>query len=141
VTVDFALRPAEAGDVAYIVDTWVGSALKMPTTGVLGERPAYQLTWRARRVMIKLGARVACDPVDPSTIYGWAAVKTGSDWHADVFLWAYVREDFRGQGLVKAMIADLLDGREVVSATKGPAGKLPSGWKHMAIALDWAMSD
>lgn len=125
------------GDVAYIVDTWVGSATKLPGVAVLGERPSFQLTWRSRQLLIRHGARVACDVVDPDTIMGWACVVPATTWHVALFLWAYVRDDFRGQGIAKALVSDLTG--EVVSATKGAANKLPAGWKHMDIAERWAM--
>lgn len=127
-----------ASDVAYIVNTWVSYLLKPPHAAVLGERPAFQLTWRTRRLLNNHGARVACDAEDHDTILGFACVTPATEWHVPLFLWAYVREDFRRQGIAKSMLGDLL-GAEVVSATRGPEWGLPSGWKHMEIAERWAL--
>jgi len=130
----------------------VGSATKLQITSLYGARPAYHLTWRARKLLAKHGARVACDPESPSTILGWASVSPQTSEHDAVVLWAYVREDFRGIGLAKALLRDRLEATVPTVAAfqlymqddetkRARPRTLPPGWRYSHFGIEWALSD
>ena len=141
--VPFALRLAEPADVPYLVETWKRDASKLPIAPAYGDRVAYNLTWRARRMLALHGARVACDVEDRGLILGWTCVvspRVGPPPTPPLILWVFVREDFRGHGLAKALLRDLLEMDALVGAQIRKAPPLPARWRYSHFANEWALN-
>ena len=141
--VPFALRLAESSDLPYLVETWKREASRLPIAPAYGERVAYNLTWRARRLLALHGARVACDVEAPGVVLGWACVagpRVGPPPTPPLVLWIHVRDDFRRQGIAHAMLRDVLELDALVGAQIRNAPPLPARWKYSHFANEWALN-
>lgn len=149
--IPFALRPSSPDDLAFLAETWKRSALGskvggVPSCAVLslyGDRLAYGVTWRARRLLALHGARVACDPEAPGVVLGWACVATprvGPPATPPLILWVYVRDDFRGQGIARALLEDLRELTALTAMHSRRAPPLPMAWRYSHFANEWALN-
>jgi GNAT superfamily N-acetyltransferase len=85
----------------------------------------YHAAMRPRIVSVLQGettvATVATPTDDPDTILGWSVVSGSTLWYV------YVRKDFRGSGIARALIPDCV----AQFAFKTPCLKrLPAGWAY-----------
>lgn len=100
----FDVREMRAGDVGYVVDSWVRETIATtryanPSARKMGLDGTRRL---ARHVAATGRVVVACSPRDADTILGWAA---GSK---DGALWAvHVRWDMRHRGIGRALTTAL----------------------------------
>lgn len=103
--------PTNPGEYEFIVSTWMRSFWESQRVSNIphGEYVRYQRRLIDRIIGTGFGdcatPRVACDPADPTVIWGWACgAKDGPDL---VLHYAYVKKDFRRQGIFKALVDGL----------------------------------
>ena len=104
----FQIRPANAGDAAYVLHSWRSSFAysKRADLQAYDEDLYFFLMARfVQRLFKDKGTDivVACNPADPGTVIGFA-VLTGPELH-----YVYVRKGLRGYGVARALLA----GRDV----------------------------
>jgi len=101
-TAPYRVRAASAGDFGFVLDTWRRSFEGAPAVmNADKEHFIGEMNTLITRMLNRAGTivRIACDADDEDTIIGFAAL-TGSELH-----YTYVRRDFRGHGIVPAMLA------------------------------------
>jgi hypothetical protein len=124
------LRPGEPSDHPFIVDSWLQSYRGQSIARDAGHRYMHDMKWLVRAWLARCAVIVACDPEAPGAIWGWA-VTTG-----DMVLYAYVRMEFRRQGIAKMMLHPfLVPGRRVTFASKTQERiRLPHSWDYSFLA-------
>lgn len=98
------LRPIQAGDHAYIVDTWCRT-YHAHATVYLGWIRCQDFVDQYRPTVMRLMkagfVRVLCCDDDESTIVAWACVRE------NLLHYIHVREDWRGEGHARKLLEDL----------------------------------
>ncbi len=94
-----AVREARESDMPFIVSSWRQSYEGSPAVRGADRDHYFAELARAIRKLTSAGeVRVACDAQDDDTLLGFVAFK-GTELH-----YAYVRKDFRGNGLMRDML-------------------------------------
>ena len=78
--------------------------------------------------------RIACLRDQPETILGYAVLE------GRTLQYIFVKRDFRGEGLARSLIADLLDGQPV-TYTHRAWRAAPASWAHNPYSLFFGPSD
>ena len=119
-------RLATSGDFGYILSSWPASFARTPLAMKMGDKLSQGFDWRARLLLAKWGARVACDPEDHDAIWGWACVAK-KHGHLARVLFVYVREQLRGNGFARGLLGDLIASGEEVIVGAQSYGRLRNG--------------
>lgn len=104
-----AYRPAEAGDVVFIVNSWLSSFRGSHTAGMIAMDDWKQVMERqVRRVLARDGVRayVAYAPGETDKkvdLYGWIAVELGHD--APLVHYCYCKRAYRRMGIARGLFA------------------------------------
>lgn len=104
----YRIRPAEAGDVGYIVHSWLesyhaGNALMRQVRFGRYKEPMRR---SIHRLLGTSQVYVACDAADSSRLYGWACGELYGD--TPVLHYVYVAQLFRGVGMARDLCNQLL---------------------------------
>lgn len=105
--VEYGLRPYDASDEAIVIDPWISKAAAIePLAGLTREElDAHRLSVIVPTLK-RLGALVACDPVDPRVVLGWscAEVRGGKQVCHFVFVKSPARRCGIATGLLGAQL-------------------------------------
>lgn len=121
------VRIARDTDMAFIIDAWKKSYEQAEAVRH-SDREHYRVEMpRAIRRLVAQGeARIAYDPKDEDSLIGFAVFRRHDDAAAELH-YVYVKKDFRGQGIARA----LLEGVPVTTFTfLAPTARLRKGWRH-----------
>jgi hypothetical protein len=96
-------------DLNFVYDSWIRSyKVKLSPNSFNDEEREYKAKMRKRiDDLISRGAmfQVACDPEEPSTIFGWCCFTVIGD--VPVLHYVYVKKPFRGQHIVRRLLEGL----------------------------------
>ena len=104
----FQLRPAEAKDRNFILNSWLRRYRDAISARLVTDAVYYRIQ---HEVITKILDRpnlltvVACNPEDPMQIYGYLVAEVLDDLL--LVHWTYVKGPFRRFGVAKAMLAQL----------------------------------
>lgn len=109
---DVSIRNATPQDGGFIADSW----LRSYSSAYHVKKVPAEVYWRRHRDVIadlvsRSVVRVACDPADPWTIWGWVCgeVQGGTI----VLHYVYVKDVFRGYDIGTILVRELTGGRSV----------------------------
>jgi GNAT superfamily N-acetyltransferase len=124
---DAAYRFAGTGDLAYILSSWsINAGRSIPLVEKFGADNRAGLTWLARRLVSTWGARICCDAKEPDIIWGWACVAQ-KHGHEPRVLFVYVRDELRGNGYARGLLADLIGQPAIVAWLPTKRSMRPDG--------------
>lgn len=124
---DAAYRFAGPGDLAYILSTWsINAGRSIPLVEKFGADSRAGLSWLARRLVHAWGARVCCDATATDIIWGWACVAQ-KHGHEPRVLFVYVRDELRGNGYARGLLADIVDQPAIVAWMPTKRSQRPDG--------------
>lgn len=117
------VRPMNENDKAFIVQTWVKSYRAGNDFVKLIPPPYYYPGQKdvINKALAISKTDVACDPENEDVIYGWAS---SMQLEEPVFHYAYVKSAFRGFGIGRILIGDLLKENGLVSHWQDRYAKL-----------------
>lgn len=122
---DVAIREAVAGDVPFVLNSWLQSFARAPFARLVPV-DAY---WRGHHelVLSVLGrseTRVACSPTDTDAIMGWSVTAPG------VVHYVYVKFPYRRLGIARRLLAHVPEAARYTHATPVLASlPVPRGWQ------------
>lgn len=128
-------RGALAGDIPFILDSWMSSYRQSyHVRGVEG--PVYYREQRrvCETLLLRASTLVACDPESPSTIWGWAVAEEVDE--SLVLHFVYVRGGFQDLGIGSHLVATFLRASNAVSLVYTHQTKAGRKWaEKMSEAL------
>lgn len=108
VSVEFAqvlqFRPANAGDMAFVYDSWIKCWRESPWAGVVRNNDIYEVTRSVIQDLLARGAKieVACARHDETRILGWACTERIPNGFVAHFV--YIKDPFRRRGLASELL-------------------------------------
>lgn len=100
------IREVCEDDVALILNSWLKSYRNSPGITTCPNDIYFSETMGQKAKIMKLLAEcdtsVACDPNDPSQVYGWATWELMPDT-TSVIHYCYVKQSYRRQGIARAL--------------------------------------
>ena len=121
--VPILIRPAGTDDHPFIVDSWVMSYRNQARARDAGRAYLRGHKRAVRECLKRAGVRVACLEQKPSVIVGYAVIEASD---APVIHYIFCKREFRGAGIAKGIIADLIDRSDVVYTHKAFRSAPPS---------------
>lgn len=124
----FRIRAADEGDRGFVVATLAKSFYDSPTVrGMDRADYAAVMKHQAETILDEHDVWVACAEDEPSVLLGWCAFDARDP---GMLLYVYVRRDFRGNGIAKALV-----GQQCImhygARTRGiEMGRLPAAWRY-----------
>ncbi len=101
------VRPLEAGDRAFVLNSW----LKSNRDGFMVRRIPNTVYYDRHHSLVghllaTANTLVICDPDSPSVVYGYVCfdITAGNEF---VLHYAYTKQSFRRMGLMRALLKDL----------------------------------
>lgn len=115
----YNLRPAEGGDVNFILNSWLRRYREAISARLVTDAVYYATQHKVIRAILaqpELRVLVACSPDDSSHIFGYAVGSDFSAYIPGLFIvhFVYVKAAFRRFGVAKALCADLIGDRVAV---------------------------
>lgn len=101
------LRKANEADISFIFNSWLKS-YRASAKAIL---PAVYFQFQHQlieQLLKRSTVTVACNPADESQIYGYVVHEVQDG--VDVLHYGYVKQDFRGLGLLKHMLGNVTTG-------------------------------
>lgn len=124
----FTLRALAADDLPFVFNSWLKSFRDAPAVQSIPNSIYFAGQHdRIDRILKSAGlaAAVACNPEDPTQIYGYIVAENATV--GSVVHWVYVKHPFRGHGVARGLFA------AVVGAGTGP---VPFYYTHRVKASD-----
>lgn len=98
------LRDAIQEDLPLVYNSWLKQYRNSPFTTGMGNDLYFTQHRKVISAILKRSeVRVACDPNDSNTVYGWAC---GESYDTPLIHFLYVKKDFRGSGLGKMLLSE-----------------------------------
>lgn len=137
-----ALRPAEVGDRAMILDSWFKSYSDSPWAHHVGRYGLFESEHPKviERIVSSCPVIVACLEDDPEYIVGWACTR------GPLIHYCYVKGKFRGNNVARAMLLPFEKDTRVQYTHTVPTKRLvdgtpkalPDGWRYNPYLLrEW----
>jgi GNAT superfamily N-acetyltransferase len=124
------LRPGTSEDHPFVVDSWLQSYRASAIARDAGRAYLHDMKWIVRAWLARAALLVACDPEQPGAIWGWAVTRDA------VLFYVYVRQEFRRQGIARALLRPYLARTAPVifaAKTTHPV-PIPSNWHYSFLA-------
>lgn len=121
----YAIRPFVETDRRFVAKTWRESFWRARSIDKMDHGRYWRSMWERANALIDAGVVViVCSADDVDTIVGWACASKDGALH-----YVFVREDFRGDGLGRALVAALPLASPVIYTHRSRwLRKAPSGW-------------
>lgn len=130
------LRPGEANDFGFVIDSWIRSYRDSPWARLAGTCYVAGHDALIKRLMTRSATTVACYEADPDTILGWACTE------GRIVHYVYVKHSLRRKGIARMLLTPYLTRGGVAythllpSKPKNDNGlKAPEGWHFDLYAL------
>lgn len=131
------LRPLRESDLNFVRSSWLKSNART-VRGVVAQDDYYRLHWEIAMGLLDrplVRAVVACSRDDEDQLLGWACGEASTPRARALAHYVYVKRTFRGQGLARALVEDVLRGGSYADVT---ATHLPSeDMRRKLEALGW----
>ena len=103
---EFTIRPIVPDDVAFVLASWLDGYWPDCPCSLVMPKSVWWTRWHRVLENILADERtktvVACNPEDPTQLYGFACARP-----PDVLHWVYVKQAFRHNGIAAGMLAEL----------------------------------
>lgn len=100
-----SVRPINIDDASYVIDSWVRSYRRSPTTGAI-EDDVFKIEQRARidRLICRSKTFIACEPEDTRQIRGWICFEAGHEKKIPIVHYVCVQPSFQLTGIGSALV-------------------------------------
>lgn len=116
---EIPIRPARPGDRNYIIESWVLSLRKQFPFNKMSADTLAKYSERVEALIGKAITIVACDPVNPDVVYGFACGESGKylGVESPTLHYVRVRKKFRRLGIGTSLVSTLFPNGEQLAYT------------------------